>query len=33
VIKNRKYAAIPRALGLLIGVLTLVVAGVAVLWR
>lgn len=32
VIKNRKYAAIPRGLGLLIGGLTLAVAGVAVLW-
>jgi hypothetical protein len=32
VIKNRKYASIPRGLGVLIGVLTLAVAGVAVLW-
>ncbi len=33
VIKNRKYASIPRGLGVLIGVLTLAVAGVSVLWR
>ena len=32
VIKNRKYATIPRGLGLLIAGLTLAVAGVAVLW-
>jgi hypothetical protein len=32
VIKNRKYASIPRGLGLLIGGLTLGVAAVAVLW-
>jgi hypothetical protein len=32
VIKNRKYASIPRGLGWLIGVLTLAVAAVSVLW-
>ena len=32
VIKNRKYASIPRGLGLLIGSVTLALAGVAVLW-
>jgi hypothetical protein len=29
---NRKYARIPRGLGALIGVLTLLAAAVAVLW-
>jgi len=32
VAKNRKYARIPRGLGALIGVLTLLAAAVAVLW-